>query len=251
VRLRLLGLALLAWLCTGCLSNGDRQVMMVCDPSVTDRCVPRAGDGVRESETEAPSTRAQRESRGAAPALPGTRSLEAPERGLSWFAGRYFSVAYPRGWRVETAEARKRSYLDTTIRSLESPDTYIRVDVTLRLGESDPARHARRAESYLRGQPGYRRIDFRPTTFGSFRALRGEFTVLESGVLLRKVDVFITDAQGHGFAILTQAPSSEYRARAPLFERLRSSLLPRAGASAFVRPLDGSSYEASAAFEMR
>ena len=49
---------------------------------------------------------------------------------LPRFVGEYFSIHYPRGWRVETAESAKGAYLDTTIRHPSSPTTYLRVDVT-------------------------------------------------------------------------------------------------------------------------
>jgi hypothetical protein len=209
-----------ACLLTGCLSAGERQTAMVCDPSVADRCVPVPDGRLR---TPAPE--------GGAPVggeLPAVRDLGGGAE-LSTFSGTYFSVGYPQGWRVETAERPTRSYLDTTIRKAGSRWTYLRVDVTPRLGEADPSRHARRVEAYLRRQPGYRRLAFERTAFGPAAALRWEFTVRESGVLLRKVDVFLTDAEGNGFAILAQAPAREFRGHAPLFERLLTSVVPRAG----------------------
>jgi hypothetical protein len=153
---------------------------------------------------------------------------------LTTFTGRHFSVAYPAGWRVETADAWNGTYLDTTIRSPRSQATYLRVNVIPGLGEADPARHARRIEAYLRGQPGYAALAFRPTVLGR-RALLWEFTVRESGMLLRKVDVFLTDAAGNGVAILTQAPAAEWSRRTALFERLRASLVLRAASARHAR----------------
>jgi hypothetical protein len=211
VRLRLIGLAVVAPALAGCLSAGEPQALMVCDPSVTDRCVP-VSEGARRTE---------------AAAAPAPRVEVAGARfRLSTFTGKHFSVAYPAGWRVETADAWNGTYLDTTIRSSRSRATYLRVDVIPGLHEADPTVHARRVEAYLRGQPGYAALAFRPTVLGR-RALHWEFTVRESGVLLRKVDVFLTDAAGNGVAILTQAPAAEWNRHAGLFERLRASLVLR------------------------
>jgi hypothetical protein len=228
VRLRLIGLAVVAPALAGCLSAGEPQALTFCDPSVVDRCVP-----VAEERPAAASAQPEPRPRAA------SRVAGATFR-LATFTGKHFSVAYPAGWHVATADAWNGTYLDTTIRSSRSPATYVRVDVMPGLGESDPARHARRVEAYLREQPGYASLAFRPTVLGG-RAFHWEFTVRESGVLLRKVDVFLTDAAGNGVAILTQAPASEWRRHAPLFERLRASLALRARASNLVsdRPARG------------
>lgn len=145
---------------------------------------------------------------------------------LPRFVGEYFSIRYPRGWRVETAEAPKGAYLDTTIRHPREPSTYVRVDVTPELG-ADPAVHAKEVEGYLLRQETYRRIGLAPTRLGGLEALRWDFDVVESGVRLRKVDVFLTDDGRNRIAVLTQAPASSFASYALLFERLRASLVPR------------------------
>jgi hypothetical protein len=43
------------------------------------------------------------------------------------------------------------------------------------------------------------------------------------------VDVFLTDAAGNNVAILTQAPAADYVRQEKLFDRLRASVVPRAG----------------------
>jgi hypothetical protein len=164
----------------------------------------------------------------ALPAMkPRVKAVRHRKAALPRFVGEYFSIRYPRGWRVETAEVSKGAYLDTTIRHPRSPSTYLRVDVTPRLG-TDPAVHAREVEGYLLGHDTYRRIGLERERLGGFDALRWDFDVVESGVRLRKVDVFLTDDGSNRIAVLTQAPASAFARYAPLFERLRASLVPRA-----------------------
>jgi hypothetical protein len=151
----------------------------------------------------------------------------APKPTLPRFVGEYFSIHYPRGWQVETAEASTGAYLDTTIRHPSSPSTYLRVDVTPG-GGTDPAVHAREVEGYLLRQDTYRRLGLTRQKLGGFDALRWDFHVVESGVRLRKVDVFLTDGGRNRIAVLTQAPHGEFGRYAELFSRLRASLVPRA-----------------------
>ena len=146
---------------------------------------------------------------------------------LPRFVGEYFSIHYPHGWRIETAESSRGAYLDTTIRHPSSPTTYLRVDVTPG-GGTDPAVHAKEVESYLLRQDTYQRLGLTREKLGGFEALRWDFHVVESGVRLRKVDVFLTDGGKNRIAVLTQAPHSDFERFASLFSQLRSSLVPRA-----------------------
>jgi hypothetical protein len=140
------------------------------------------------------------------------------------YSGAYFSVDYPDTWDVEAAEVRKGAYYDTTIRSLSDPDLMIRVDVTPR-ASADAFASANDVESYLAGQPGYRRLRFAPITFGGYDAVDWEFVVSEKGVQLHKQDTFFDDASGNGFAILTQAPANQFARWRAAFEQVRQSLL--------------------------
>jgi hypothetical protein len=183
-----------------------------------DRLVaaPEREAAAPEREAAAPERRTQ-----------GVKAVRHRKPALPRFVGEYFSIRYPRGWRVETAETPKGAYLDTTIRHPRDPSTYVRVDVTPERG-ADPAEHAKEVEAYLLRQDTYRRIALAPTRLGGFDALRWDFDVVESGVRLRKVDVFLTDDGRNRIAVLTQAPASAFGRYAPLFERLRASLIPRA-----------------------
>jgi hypothetical protein len=148
----------------------------------------------------------------------------APAPALPRFVGEHFSIQYPKGWKVESAEVSKGAYLDTTIRHPQSPSTYLRIDVTPG-GGAAPAAHAKEVEGYLRRQDTYRRIGLAPAQLSGFPAMRWDFDVVESGVRLRKVDVFLAH-DGRNIAVLTQAPSGEFERYAALFARLRASLVP-------------------------
>jgi hypothetical protein len=166
--------------------------------------------------------------RQAAPApAPQTKAKPESRPTLPRFVGEYFSIHYPRGWQVETAEASKGAYLDTTIRHPSSPSTYLRVDVTPG-GGTDPAVHAKEVEGYLLRQDTYERLGLTRQKLGGLDALRWDFHVVESGVRLRKVDVFLTDGGRNRIAVLTQAPHDDFGRFAELFSRLRASLVPRA-----------------------
>lgn len=143
---------------------------------------------------------------------------------LKTFNGSYFSVDYSGSWYVETAEASRGSYLDTTIRNSANPQVMLRVDVAPGGGKGDLVSSARQLELQLRSQPGYRRLGFRRITFQGYAALRWEFEVSERGTLLRKVDVFFDTEAGDSVAILTQAPASTYTLWRRLFEQVRKSL---------------------------
>jgi hypothetical protein len=158
---------------------------------------------------------------------PVRRPASEPQVALSRFVGRHFAIDHPADWRVETAEAPTGRYLDTTIRSAKDKWVYLRVDVTPGNG-GDPAVHAAEVERYLKPQPGYERIQFRRSKLGNVSAVYWEFTVVESGVPLRKVDVFLTDARGDHVAVLTQAPAATHEAYTPLLDRLRASFDPLA-----------------------
>jgi hypothetical protein len=143
---------------------------------------------------------------------------------LKTFDTAFFSMNYSGSWYVEAAEADRGTYVDTTIRNSANPAVMVRIDVSPGANTGDPVASARRLELALRGQPGYRRLDFRRIDFQGYPALRWEFVVNEKGLSLRKVDVFFEDNEGNGFGVLTQAPGSTYALWRQLFKSTRASV---------------------------
>lgn len=146
--------------------------------------------------------------------------------GYSTFDGAYFAIDYPTEWTVETSEASRGSYLDTTIRSTRDPNKMLRVDLAPNAPYTDPEVNAREVESAVARESGYRELGFGRTTFNGRDAIRWEFLVPEHGILLRKVDIMFIDDAGDGIAVLTQAPASVYRYWTGQFARIRTSLVP-------------------------
>lgn len=148
----------------------------------------------------------------------------APTTDASTYDGDYFAIDYPRSWRVETAEANKGAYLDTTIRDPSDSATMLRVDVTP--GSTDDlATAAGKVRSALSRASGYQELDFSPIDFQGYDAIRWEFLVNEGGVPLHKVDVFFMSGADE-FAVLTQSRASEYSVMSDLFDSIRGSLYP-------------------------
>lgn len=198
-------------------------------PALQERLAGPKAPPTEPVTNAAPRTRAQAPSAPAAerahpPAPTKPASTLRPE--LPRFTGTHFSIDYPRGWRIATAEVPIRTYLDTTIQHPRLPSAYVRVDVTPRRGET-PAAHAASVERHLARQDGYRRIGLATARLAGLPAVRWEFQVRERGVLLRKVDVFLTDGRGNRIAVLTQAPASVYERFEPTFARVRGSFAPR------------------------
>lgn len=146
-----------------------------------------------------------------------------PAADVATFDGDYFSIDYPAYWDVETAEASKGEYLDTTIRDPGDEKVMLRVDVTPGLVE-DPAANARSLARALSRLPGYEELEFSRRDFGGYDAVWWEFLVEEDGVLVHKVDVFFTSDAGDQVAVLTQAPADVFDQWVDAFDAIRASL---------------------------
>jgi len=146
----------------------------------------------------------------------------------STFRGSYFSIDYPSGWQVETAEALKTDYYDTTIRSPADPSLLLRVDVK-RNAPANLDAGASPVVAALARQPRYRSLAYRHTTFNGHDAIYWEFLVSESGRLLHKVDIFFLDNSGNGFGVLTQAPADAWASWVPTFNSVLQSVAPASG----------------------
>jgi hypothetical protein len=141
------------------------------------------------------------------------------------FAGRAFSVAYPRGWTIRAAETPAPWGTDTTVSAPGDPDTMLRVDVTRNPATSDPITAAEPVIAGVARQPGYRPLGLRNGTFNGRPAARWEFLVEEAGKLLHKVDVFFSSPSGNGIAVLTSAPAGAYGKLHARFAAMRRSLV--------------------------
>jgi hypothetical protein len=147
---------------------------------------------------------------------------------LTTFPGSYFTIDYPSGWRVESAERPVSYGVDTTVRDSASPaKTFLRVDYTLQAHVASALEGASGQRANGRSMAGYREIGFGRTTLAGFDAVRWEFEALESGTLIHKVDIFLLDARGTGIAILTQAPAQSYKRWKPVFDQMYGSFALR------------------------
>ncbi len=158
----------------------------------------------------------------AAPAPPAQTA--GPSGSLMTFTGQYFSIVYPDSWTVAAAEVSKGTYLDTTIVNPDDPTILIRVDVAPGANSPDPITESAKVVAQLRSERGYQQIDFSRFNFAGYDALHWEFVVLESGVLLHKEEIVFTSANGDDFAVLVQAPDSDYSSWSPLFTQVFNSL---------------------------
>lgn len=147
---------------------------------------------------------------------------QTPAAAVETFDGDYFSIDYPRVWNIETAEESKGSYLDTTIRDPSDENVMVRVDVTPSAPE-DLATSAGQLAQALSRLPGYQELDFSRYDFMGYDAIRWEFLVEEDGVLLHKVDIFFMSGPDQ-FAVLTQAPASEFAGLSDVFDAVRGSI---------------------------
>ena len=140
------------------------------------------------------------------------------------YSGQSFSISYPKGWQIQSAEQEKGGYFDTTFVSGADPNMLLRVDYTPN-DATDPMQAAQTVVNAVQRQPGYQQLDLSRGTFNGFPAAHWEFTVPEGGITLHKEDEFFTDtANNASVAVLTQAPQSQYSGLANQLARLRRSL---------------------------
>ena len=156
-------------------------------------------------------------------ASPPNRSSGTGSATVTSYTGSDFSILYPRGFTVTAAERNMGSYYDTTIRD---GDYLIRIDETP-TGTNNPDQSAAPVINQLRREAGYREIALDHITFNGHNALRWEFEVPESGVLLHKVDIFFTGNRGSDWGLLVQAPATDWNRVAPALNILQSSFQER------------------------
>jgi hypothetical protein len=145
------------------------------------------------------------------------------------YHGRLFTVAYPLGWSMQDAEARRPgNYSDTTVVSPSDPNTLLRVDVS-----SHPALPLKAAVSgevtAVSRQKGYRLLKLAPTRVGHAQALDWQFLLNRAGTRVQEEDVFFDTVDQSGkperIATLTMAPPGSFRRLTGTFQALRRSLI--------------------------
>ena len=194
-----------------------------------------AGCGTNSGNIAAPSTPTQTVTQTvtvskAAPA-PVVRAPRPVTPTYTSFSGSYISVDYPDSWNVDSSEAAKGGYLDTTIRDQTNPALMLRVDLTPSSSAGDLAATAQQVEQSLVSQAGYRVFRYRPSSYQGLASVDWEFLVSEHGVLLHKQDTFFVDASGDQIAILTEAPADIYPSWRSAFAHIRSSFITAGAAS--------------------
>lgn len=128
------------------------------------------------------------------------------------YTGQAFSILYPHGWVIRNAETPARGpVLDTTIVYQPDPSWLIRIDEGPGQNSASPEAAAAPVIADLRSQPTYRGLGLKDISFLGVQALRWEFTVVEGGPRLHKVDIFFIDAAGNDWALLAQSPDQDWQ----------------------------------------
>lgn len=141
------------------------------------------------------------------------------------YNGKAFSVQYPSGWMIKSAEQQHSWGTDTTIVSPSNAQTLLRVDVSPNVATSDPLTSAQSEINQVSKESGYQELALSSNTFAGLPGEYWEFLVNDSGVSEHTVDQFLIDrSNGDGIAILTQAPGSEWSSLSSEFAKLRNSL---------------------------
>lgn len=155
-----------------------------------------------------------------------TPTSTTPAPTLDTYSGHAFSIEYPTGWTIVTAEKQQSYGTDTTIQDPSESTALIRVDVSKNPPTTNLRALARQEIAALAKEPGYRLLHLGPSTIDGFASLDWRFDVDQAGVLLEKDDVFFVDSKANeGVAALTQAPADVYPSVSSAFAALRQTLV--------------------------
>jgi Trypsin-like peptidase domain len=157
----------------------------------------------------------------AAPPPQATSTPSAPS--AATYSGHDYTILYPSTWTIESDEAQKGGYTDTTIRDPSDSRRLLRIDVSDKPPPSDALAAAMLVVNSLRRQSGYQELALTRTTFNGYDAAYWEFVVPERGVPVHKVDLFFINEYGEGVAILTQTPATQWQGAAAAFKAVRDS----------------------------
>jgi hypothetical protein len=160
-------------------------------------------------------------------APPSAQAVAPPSSGTSTtssgvvsYPGSDFTILYPSSFAITAAEENKGTYYDTTI---QDGNYLIRIDENPNGSGGTVDDAAAPVLKQLRGESGYQEISLTHVSFNGYGALRWEFEVPEHGVLLHKIDTFFIGNRGGDWAILTQAPASQWDQVASAFDSMASS----------------------------
>jgi hypothetical protein len=100
----------------------------------------------------------------------------------------------------------------------------IRVDVNPAGGSSSLIETAAPVLAALRRDPSYHELSLTYASFLGGDSLRWEFTVVENGITIHKIDEFFLDTSGGEWAVLIQAPEADWAEVADALDSYRQTL---------------------------
>jgi hypothetical protein len=165
------------------------------------------------------------------PRAPSTTETNAPPGQPSgvqvpagWITMRHpagaYALAYPRGWRA----AVRSDTLNTT--TVSGPGGRL-LKVQSSSSPGDPMQAWTDLEQSFSSRPGYRRIRLEPGRYKGLDAAVWEFTQLEGGQRVHKLDITFKSADGRwGYAVLLQASEADWSGAASLAGEFEQAFAP-------------------------
>ncbi|MGC4044290.1 MAG: hypothetical protein QM758_10875 [Armatimonas sp.] len=132
-----------------------------------------------------------------------------------------FRLEFPDNWSYQkTTEDRGRIRV-----SLLPPSgpAKIAIDSEFIVPGDDPMRNFELLDRAFRGKSGYRKLALKPRRFKGFDAAYWEFTKMEKGIRVHKIDIGF-HVGSRGYAVLLNTPQSQFQRYASIFEHVASSL---------------------------
>jgi serine/threonine protein kinase len=202
--------ALLAAIATGVLRDNRQAGATASTRSGATATTGSTPTARAPSTTKAPSPTSGQPSGAQVP--PGWTTLRHP-------AGAY-TVAYPPGWRASA----RADGLNTT--NVSGPGGRL-FKVQSSNTPSDPMQAWTAQERTFSDRPGYQRIRLEPGRYKGLDAAVWEFTQLEGGQRVHKLDITFKSADGRwGYAVLLQAPEQAWSSTANLSGQFERAFAP-------------------------
>ncbi len=134
--------------------------------------------------------------------------------------GGAYSLAYPPGWRVSS-----RSGGFNTIQVSGPGGRLFKAQSSNQ--PKDPMRAWTELERSFRSRPGYQRIRLEPGTYKGLSSAVWEFTLLEGGQRVHKLDLTFKSADGKwGYAVLLQSPERAWNGTQALSSQFERGFTP-------------------------